>query len=145
MAAVVAIAVAATTGCDVNSGFGSPMVIDNIPVNPEDWRVMLEEGRFGYFFFDVPLKEITPEVFDTGSFTTYWRYGERRDGIDVDVQELLPAVINLERFESNRWVYYTETISCNYEVGYMRVMISRSDFYDLRPDKTLYFRTVISW
>ncbi len=137
MAVAVAMAVVATSGCDVDAEFSSPVVVDNIPILPNDWKTMLfEDGQFDYYYFDVPLREITPEVFDTGSYATYWRYGERRDGVNVDVQEPLPAVI--------KQINYIETISCSYDVGYVRIMISRSpSTFNFRPDKTLYFRTVV--
>ncbi len=146
--AAVAFTVAATTGCDVDADFddGRKIVIDNIFVEPNGWQTArLADGSFDYYFADIPLPELTDHIFHRGTFETFWRYDEMRDGQSVDVQERLPAVINLDRLENHVWIPYTETVSCSYEVGVMRLMISRSDFNNIRPDKTMYFRTVIDY
>jgi hypothetical protein len=138
-----ALVTVATTGCDIDAELHPPMVIDKIEILPEDWKVALAGGRFDHFYFDVGLPEIDEDVFNRGSVLTYWRYGELRDGKTVDVQELLPASISLSRLDGDNWVDYVETISCSYDVGWMRIMISRSDFFNGRPGKPLHFRTVI--
>ena len=144
--ATATLTVTVNTGCDVDASLegGRMIVIDKIFVDWEKgWKVATVNGGFDYFYADIPLAELTEYIFDRGDFTTYMRYTEQREGDVVDVQEELPVVVNLERVEDNRLIAYTETISCSYEIGYMRIAISRSDFFNRPPDKTLYFRTVI--
>jgi hypothetical protein len=135
-------AAALGTGCDIDAELRSPVVIDKIEIDPDDWTVARVNGAFDHLYCDVKLPELTEYVLSEGAMQTYWRYGENRDGQQVDVQEPLPAVIHLFRYESQR-IEYTETISCSYEPGMMRIMISRSDFFDGIPRETLHFRTAI--
>ncbi len=145
--ALVAMAAIWNAGCDVDADFSSPKVVDKITIAPEEWRMMPEYGGFGYYYCDRELHEINEGVFKTGSFQTFWRYVERRDGVDVDVQEPLPAIMHLSRFSEaeGRWIDYTETLSCSYHVGVVRFMLSRSDFFPGIPGESLTFRTVINW
>ncbi len=154
--AAAALTATINTGCDVDANLsekGNKMVIDDIIIESGAWKEATVRGVFDYFYADIELPELTEYIFNKGSFHTYWRYQEERgDGHFVDVQEELPAVINLERLEYNTWIPYTETISCSYDFnkhadnyGYMRVMISRSDFFNRPPDKPYLFRTVIFW
>ncbi len=136
-AAIVALT-AVATGCDVDANFSSPIVVDRISIAPEQWKVMLNGGQLDFFYCDVELREINESVFRTGSFQTFWKYGELHNGGAVEVQEPLPAIRNQPG--------YSETISCNYEVGSVRIMIRRHpSTFDSPPDRTLYFRTVIGW
>ncbi len=128
IAAAIAMAWVASTGCDVDADFGSPVVVDNIDIAPDDWKIMLDGGRFDYYYYDVDLHMLNEGVFINGNFNTYWRYGE-----GIGVQEPLPAVMHLSRYSEGRWVEYTETLSCSYEVGMVRIMLSRSDFFTNRP------------
>jgi hypothetical protein len=134
-AALTAGAAALNTGCDIDAELRSPVVIDEIVVDPHDWIVARVGGQFDHIYCDIELRELTDRVLENGAMQTYWRYGEMRDGQMVDVQEPLPAVIHLAS--------WTETISCSYEPGSMRIMISRSDFVNPQPDKKLYFRIAI--
>jgi hypothetical protein len=149
IAGFAALTMAANTGCDVDAdidGNGQRMVIDDIVVDRNGWEVALtDNGDFDYYYYDIERPEITERFFNRHVYTTYWRYGEERGGRIVDVQEPLPAVITRERFEDGYLIPYTETLSCSYEVGYMRIMLSRSDYFDLRPDQDLYFRLVIEY
>ena len=47
-----------------------------------------------------------------------------------------------ERYEEG-WIAYTETISCSYSVGNMRIELRRSDFYNKRPEEPYNFRLCI--
>ncbi len=147
IAAAVATAAFASTACDVDAEFSSPVVVDNISIAPNDWKIKLDGGQFEYYYFDVDLHWINEGVFKNGGFTTYWRYGDVRDGVEVDVQEPLPAVMHLSRYSDSagQWVNYTETISCSYEVGWVRIMPSRSALFTGLPSGPLYFRTVVGW
>ncbi len=140
MVAAIAMAAIATTGCDVDADFSSPVVVDRISIDPDEWMVMLNGGRFEYFYFDVELPEINEDVFRTGSFFTFWKYSELHGGVAVDVQQQLPAFRKRQKEINNRWVTYTETISCKYEVKSMRIMLSRFPATtDIRPEEVLDF------
>ncbi len=141
--AAVAMAAFASTACDVDAEFSSPVVVDNISIAPDDWKIMLDGGQFEYYYFDVDLHWINEGVFRNGGFTTYWTYGDVRDGVKVDVQEPLPAIMNLVRYEGINRIEYTETISCSYSVGNMRIELRRSDFYNKRPEEPYNFRLCI--
>jgi hypothetical protein len=142
MLSVAAFAVVVVAGCDVDAEFRSPMVIDKIEIHPDDWKLALNnEGRFDYYYCDIPIPEINEHVLNNGTVQTFWRYGEG----SVDVQEPLPAVINISRYGTGGLIEWTETISCNYSVGLVRIMISRSNFDNTPIDQTRHFRTVILW
>ncbi|MDR2894567.1 MAG: hypothetical protein LBU97_03815 [Alistipes sp.] len=132
----VAIAAAFTTGCDIDADFHQPAVINNIRVFPEDWERVTSGPGNVVWFCDIELPEITDYIFTNRAFHTYWIYDEERDNRLVTVQEPLPATVHGDD--------YTETISCSYDVGYVRISISRAPFYDRRPDRELVFRTVIN-
>ena len=143
MAALVA---AANIGCDVDANLdGRKLVIDRISVEPDDWKIARTGDSFDHFYYDVRVPEITDETFGMKVFNTYLRTKEMRDGEWVDVQTHLPVVTHLNRYEDNVWKDYTETIKCKYEIGYVRITISRSPSYDARPTETFHFRTVISY
>jgi hypothetical protein len=151
--AAVVFSVAAATGCDADlefgdeNGNGRTMVIDNIEVYEDEWQAArLDDGSFDYYFADKPISELDDDyIFNRATFHTFWRYDEVRDGQRVDVQESLPAVMDLDRFEGDMWIPYTETLSCSYEVGYIRFRLSRSDFNSIRPDGSMLFRMVITY
>ena len=139
---------AANIGCDVDANLdGRKLVIDRITVEPDDWKIArtANNDAFDYFYHDVRIPEINEDTFNTKMFDTYWRTQEHRDGHLVDVQTPLPVVRHLERSAERALIPYTEMINCKYDIGYVRIMISRSDFYDARPTETLHFRTVISY
>ncbi len=116
-------------------------VVDNIEILPGDWRGYTVDNLFDHYFVDIEMPELTREVFYDGFYYTYWKY---MDG-QVLVQEGEGVSMYLEReLPNGEWVAYTETISCSYEVGSMRISISRSDFWDGRPGR-LVFRFVAFW
>lgn len=142
--AVATIVAAAGTGCQINADLNSPLVIEDIYVRPNDWvKAIDERGFFNHYYCDVPLPEITERIFNSGSFHTYLVYDEERDGEMVTVQEELPYIVTGDRFVGIGWEPYEEIIACSYEIGYMRITISRLPMFEKLPDKSLYFRTLI--
>lgn len=136
-----ALAMTATTGCDIDADLegGRMIVIDNIFVDPEDWHVYRVDEGFDHFYVDIELPELNRHIFDRGAFFTYRRY----DDNEISVQEPDGVTKTYERYEEGRYIAYTETISCSYSVGNLRIEIRRSDFYSRPPTETYWFRTVI--
>jgi hypothetical protein len=125
-----------TSGCEFDDV--RRITVDDIRVYPNEWQVYTVDGLFDHYYVDIALPELNSMIFNNGFYYTYWKY---QDGQAI-VQEGEGVTMHLERPEGNEWVAYTETISCSYSVGSMRIMISRSDFYDGRPGDTLVFRFV---
>jgi hypothetical protein len=143
--AFVAAVVAMNTACDINAEIRPHLVIDNIYVEPADWREYTVDGYFDHYFADIPMPELTQEVLDLGFFHTFWKYTEEgeKSGTQVEVQQGEGIVRNVEVFEGGQWIRYQEFITCSYSLGNLRIAISSSDGQKRRPTETLYFRMVI--
>ncbi len=148
--AVFALAGAVNTGCEIDAEFSSPLVIDDIYVEPGDWkRAIDEDGIFNHYYCDIALPDITESLLHLGAVQTYMVYDEIREDHLVTAQEPLPYIVTGNRWVPElgsgrgRWEPYGEIIACSYEVGLMRITISRLPLFERFPDKTLYFRTVI--
>jgi hypothetical protein len=85
------------------------------------------------------MPELTSYVLENGIYETYWKY----DDMETPVQENTGITNTYERYENGGWVTYSETVSCSYSLGNMRIKLQRSDFWDGIPNDTWYFRTVI--
>ncbi len=134
-------AVAANTGCETNFEGGRMVVINNIYVDPDGWREYTVDGRFSHLYADIEMREITEHIFHKGLYTTYWVYEDN----GVEVQVPLEDTIYPGRYLDGYWAKYSETLTCTYSIGNMRLEIRRSDGSPGRPDGRLSFRTVIFW
>jgi hypothetical protein len=118
-------------------------VVDNINVRPDDWRMaLLDDGRLDHYYFDVDLPELDDYLIDNGLYYTYWKYEESQRW----VQEGEGAVMYKSFVdEKGKTVYYSESITCDYSLGKMRINFRTSDFWDVKPSETLTFRFVVLW
>jgi phosphoenolpyruvate synthase/pyruvate phosphate dikinase len=144
--AVASLASVVNTSCDLGD-LDTPLVIENIPVEPGDWQRALDEnGAFTHYYCDIELPEITEATMRLGDIQTYFVREEEREGEAVTVQEKLPYTDIKERWNDDKGENesYEEIIAASYEIGYMRITIRRANFIQGLPENTLKFRVVIS-
>ena len=140
---MMALVAAVNTGCDVDANLdgGRVVVINNIYVDPGDWKEYMVDGIPSHLYSDISMPEITEYIFDRGVYHTYWKYYD--NGIEVQVP--LEDTLYPDRYVDGKWAKSGETLTCTYSVGNMRIEIRRGDGNLSRPDNRLNFRTVIHY
>jgi hypothetical protein len=144
MAAAALTGTVTMTGCSADLAFDDisenvhRMVIDDIYVKPQGWNTVWfseeQGGGVQYMYADIDMPEITRSVIYGGACLTYLKPDN-----DRPIQEMLPVTVFNEEANGHAWSY---TITCEYSVGKMTIILRPSDFKSVSPG-TLYFRTVV--
>ncbi len=109
-------------------------------INPDEWTEYEINGAFDHYYHDFNMPEITSLVLNYGFYHTYWE----REEDDALVQEGEGATMykSYEDNDTGEMIYYSETITCDYSLGLLRVHFRTSDFTKAKPADRLYFRFV---
>ncbi|NLT04427.1 MAG: hypothetical protein GXY09_11260 [Bacteroidales bacterium] len=106
----------------------------NVDVKSSDWVAKVDgDGLCLHYTCGIDLPELTPFIYNNGIVQVHY---------DMDgAQQLLPYVRHYQNTAGNLW---TTTIDYDYEVGFMTLYVTNSDFVNERP-KDMSFRIVLLW
>jgi len=142
--ALAAFVLGTNTACNVDADFSGAYVVNNIFVDPDEWKEMWftrpDGTRFiDYIYADRSINELTSDVLTNGVVDVFFKFLSP----DNNGNETIPAHEPLPMH-----VYVTETLSYNmtYEVSErnLRLKVYVSDGKPYYPfDKTMYFKLAI--
>lgn len=132
-------------GRDGKDGLG---VINSVLINVKqsDWMYS-DQPNNNYFYATVTMPEITEKAFKMGMIKMYRSYDF---GTTNATQIEMPYVrLNERNVGGNEWVFYTETVDYQFNVGSLTIYYTASDF-DYEIDETfvpeaMQFRCVIMY
>jgi len=119
--------------CTINSVQETPQVV-LLTARAQDWNAQLGTTNVPLYYscrFDMP--EITSSVFSLGSVQTYVYIN--------DAQQVLPSVLHFRNPSGEMW---TQTIDCEYGIGYIKLFYTNSDFSVTDAPATMDFRVVVT-
>lgn len=120
--------------CTVEDAPDTSWKVINVEVRSTDWVAGTDNsGLNPYYSCGVDLPELSSFIYRNGMVQVYYVSG--------GVQNPLPYVRHYENAAGNLW---TRTIDYDYEVGFMNLYVTNSDFFNERP-ATMNFRIVLLW
>lgn len=120
-------------GIPGRDGDSAPTFILHYTVYGGDWRKQYDDnGNFLFWYNDIPIPELSRNIFENGYFLAYVRSG--------DVQELIQTIIYNET-DGQLW---EGKYACEFYVGGATVMYQENDFANENYDPgTVEFRIVL--
>lgn len=127
-------------GKDGKDGTGLNVFIKKLTVLDTDWKLNGQNEEFGHTYYatTISVPELTIEVMEYGDKEMYFEIAE---GVHIKI----PYVLHKGSIINGKEQLWTQTFDCEYEQGYVRLIVTYSDFDGERKPNTEFYHLRLAW